>query len=193
MNLVPQTVRAFLARRAVFRLLVAGLILVSAANVYWFRHDFATLARVVFLRSDPEVARWQQWAQHYRRLFGMLKRGERIGVFREGYVSAGIVLERAPQGVVARRSLFVRGERPGVILTLAENAAEELLSSVPQTEPDAIWQMMKDRLYGRQITVWCDSDLDRLQQGGHLAFLRAIDTRPPYADWPAIKARLGEK
>ncbi len=71
--------------------------------------------------------------------------------------------------------------------------AKELLDSVPNTDPEKIWQMMKDRLYAHDIAVWNDPDLKRLQQGGYLAFMRAIDTRPSNLDWPAVKRILGEK
>lgn len=181
-----------LTRDRTFFGVLAVLILLALLPVVWFRHDFAALARSVG-PGDPDVARWQAWARHYDRLFAMLAEGERVAVLPEGSRSAGILLERRPEGMAARRSLFLRRERPGVILTLDDRTARELLDTVPETDPEAIWQMMKDRLYDRRITVWSDPDLDRLQRGGYLAFLRAIDTRPPGVDWPTVKARLGEK
>lgn len=186
---IPERLR----RDRTFFGVVAFLLVLSALNLYWFRHDFAALARQALPGEDSEVTRWQAWARHYDRLFGMLAEGELVAFQIEGSRSSGMVIERTPSGLVARRSPFVRREDPGVVLSLQPAAAEELLASVPGTDPDAIWQIMKDRLYGRQITVWSDPDLDRLERGGYLAFLRAIDTRPAAVDWPAVKARLGEK
>lgn len=182
-----------LSRDRTFFAVLAFLLGLAVVNLYWFRDDFASLARQVLPREDPEVARWQAWARHYDRLFGMLGEGERVAFQIEGARSSGIVIERTPAGPTARRSSFIRREKPGVVLSLEPGTAEELLASVPRTDPEAIWQMMKDRLYGRQITVWSDPDLDRLERGGYLAFLRAIDTRPSGVDWPTVKARLGEK
>lgn len=182
-----------LRRDRTFFGVVAFLLALSALNLYWFRHDFAALARQALPGGDPGVARWQAWARHYDRLFGMLAEGERVAFQVEGSHSSSIVIERTPAGLTARRSPFIRRENPGVVLSLGPGTAEELLGSAPGTDPDAIWQMMKDRLYGRQITVWSDPDLDRLERGGYLAFLRAIDTRPAGIDWPTVKARLGEK
>lgn len=184
--------RALLTRSPTFFAAIAFLFLLSGVNLYWFRYDFSVLAQQL-LQRDEELARWQQWARHYDRLFGMLAWGERVGIQREGQHSVGIVIERTPEGVVARRSLFLRRERPGVVLTLQQQTAEDLLASVPHTDPEAIWQMVKDRLYARQITVWSDADIGRLQRGGYLAFMRAIDTRPPNTDWPRVKSLLGEK
>src|SRR5262245_24957092 len=181
-------VSARLTRNSTFFGVLIGLLLLAAVPLVWFRHDFAAL-----LPDDSEVARWQAWARHYNRLFGMLGEGERVAVQLEGNRSSGIVLERRPEGMVARRSLFLRREHPGVVLSFKRDTAIGLLDSVPQTDPEQIWQMMKDRLYDRKITVWSDPDLDRLQRGGYLAFLRAIDTRPSGVDWPTVKARLGEK
>jgi len=185
--------RRLLVRNPIFLGIVGLLLLLTSINLYWFRHEFSVLARQILRQQDPEVARWAQWAEHYDRLFGMLVVGERVGIQLEGYHSAGIVLEHSPRGMVARRSLFLRREKPGVILTFQPRTAEELLATVPQTDPEAIWQMMKDRLYARQITVWSDPDINRLHKGGYLAFMRAIDTRPPNMDWPTVKALLGEK
>jgi hypothetical protein len=185
-------VSARLTRDSTFFGVLAGLLLLAAVPLFWFRHDFAAVPRVL-VPGDHEVARWQAWARHYDRLFGMLGEGERVAVQLAGNRSSGILLERRPEGMVARRSLFLRREHPGIVLSLERGAAEGLLDSVPQTDPEQIWQMMKDRLYDRKITVWSDPDLDRLQRGGYLAFLRAIDTRPSGVDWPTVKARLGEK
>lgn len=185
-------VSARLSRDSVFFGVLAVLLLLAVPPLIWFRHDFAALPGVL-APHDAETARWQGWARHYDRLFAMLGEGERVAIQTEGNRSSGIVLERRSGAMVARRSLFLRREHPGVVLILGRDTAEKLLASAPATAPDKIWQMMKDRLFGRQITIWSDPDLDRLQQGGYLAFLRAIDTRPSGADWPAVKARLGEK
>ena len=183
----------FLARSRAFFVVVAFLLLLAGINLYVFRYDFSVLARQVWQKEDAEVARWQRWARHYGRLFAMLGPGERVGIQLEGYRSSGILLEPTSQGVVARRSLFLRRERPGVILTFQRGTADKFLGTAPGTDPEAIWQMMKDALYGRQITVWNDPDIDWLQRGGYLAFIRAIDTRPPNVDWTTVKGRLGEK
>lgn len=181
-----------LARDRYYYATIAILIGLTASVAFAFRHDLAALGGRVIPVEDEEVARWEAWADHYDRLFGMLRWGERIGIQVEGQRGSGIVLERTAEGMVARSAFVLRREDPGVVLRLDRDAARDLLSSVPGTEPDAIWQMMKDRLYGRQITVWSDPDLDRLQEGGYLAFLRAIDTRPKGVEWPEIKKRLGE-
>ena len=182
-----------LLRRPIYFWVVGFLFLLAGINLYVFRCDFSVLAQQVLHKDDPEVGRWQQWARHYDRLFGMLRQGERVGIQLEGYKSSGILIERTPRGVVARRSLFLRSKKSGVVLTFQRATAEKFLSTVPGTDPEAIWQMMKDGLYGRQITVWNDPDTDRLYRGGYLAFMRAIDTRPANEDWPAVKRRLGEK
>ena len=185
--------RRLLIRQSSFFVLVGILLSLTVVNLYWFRHDFSVLAGQVLRRGDPELSRWQQWARHYDRLFAMLAPGERVGVQMEGWRSSGILIERAPETIVARRCLFLRREKPGVILTFQPQAAEELLASAPQTDPEAIWQKMKDGLYTRQITVWNDPDIGRLHKGGYLGLLRAIDTRPANLDWPAVKAILGGK
>ncbi len=69
-----------------------------------------------------------------------------MGIQLDGYRSSGILLERTAQRMVARRTLSLRREKPGVILTLPRQTAEEMLATVPQTNPEAICQMMKDRL-----------------------------------------------
>ncbi len=173
--------------------LLAILLLLAVANLYWFRQDFSVLAGQLFHREDPELNRWERWAWHYERLFAMLATGERVGIQLEGWRSSGILFERTPQGVTARRVLFLRHKRPGVILTFQPATAEAFLSSVPHTDPEAIWQKMKDGLYGRQITAWNDPDIERLHKGGYLALMRAIDTRPTNLDWTSVKAILGEK
>lgn len=182
-----------LSRNGPFFGLVGLLLLIAGINLYWFRYDFSMLAGQVMHREDIELARWQRWAQHYERLFAMLAPGEHVGIQLEGWRSSGILLERTPQGMMARRALFLRRERPGVILTFQPATAEALLASVPQADPEAIWQKMKDGLYGRQLTIWNDPDIGRLHKGGYLAFMRAIDTRPTNLDWATVKAILGEK
>lgn len=182
----------FLARGRNFYVAVGLLIALNVAVGYWFRHDFAVLANRVAPAEDAQVARWERWARHYDRLFGALRWGERVGIQVDGQHGSGIVLERTADGMVARRAFLLQSADPGVILKFDRDAAEDVLGSVPETDPEAIWQMMKDRLYGRQITVWSDPDLDRLEEGGYLAMLRAIDTRPKGVEWPAIKERLGE-
>lgn len=185
--------RELLFRRSFFFTIFGLLLLVAGLNLYWFRDDFAALAHKFLRGNDPDVARWERWARQYDQLFAMLGEGERVGIQIEGQRSSGIVLERTSQGMIARRSLFLGREKPGVILTFPRRTAEQLLASVPGTDPEAIWQMMKDRLYTRQMTIWNDPDIERLQRGGYLAFMRAIDTRPPDVEWPGVKARLGEK
>ncbi len=182
-----------LLRKPIYFSLVGFLFLLAGINFYLFRHDFSALAQQLLHKDDIELTRWQQWARHYDRLFAMLGQGERVGIQLEGHKSSGILIERTPRGIVARRSLFLRSEKPGVILTFQRATAEKFLATVPGTDPEAIWQMMKDGLYGRQITVWNDPDIDRLYRGGYLAFMRAIDTRPASEDWPTVKRRLGEK
>lgn len=171
---------------------IAICFVLAAANLYLFRHDFAALGARLLGREQQHVEAWQRWASHYDQLFGALPWGEKVGVQVAGQKSSGVVLERTADGMVARHALFMERAAPGMVLTFEPEAAEKLLASVPDTEPGAIWQIMKDLLYDRQITVWSDPDLDRLQEGGYLALLRAVDTRPPGVDWPEIKRRLGE-
>lgn len=185
-------ISGLLARDHYYYATVALLVAVTATVAFSFRHDFAALGSRVVPIEDEEVERWERWANHYDQLFGMLRWGERVGIQTSGQRGSGIVLERTGDGMVARRAFLLANEDPAVVLMIDRDATEDLLSSVPETEPDAIWQMVKDRLYGRQITVWSDPDLDRLQEGGYLAFLRAIDTRPKGVEWPEIKRRLGE-
>lgn len=181
-----------LAQDRYFYLTVVLLIVLTGSVAFWFRYDLAALGNRVTPVEDAELARWEAWARHYDRLFGMLREGERVGIQVSGQHGSGILLERTAEGMEARRAFVVTREDPGVVLKLDRDAARAFLSSVPDTEPDEIWQMMKDRLYGRQITVWSDPDLDRLEEGGYLAFLRAIDTRPKGVEWPEVKKRLGE-
>lgn len=181
-----------LHRRRAFAGLIALLALVAGCNVARWRQDFAALALCALPAADDELARWQQWARHYDRLFAMLAPGERVAIQVVGARSSGILLERSPAGMAARRSPFVRRHAPGVVLTLDAATANQLLATAPAGDPEGIWQMMKDRLYARQITAWSDPDVERLRRGGYLAFLRAIDTRPPGLTWPAVKALLGE-
>lgn len=185
-------VSRFFARGRNFYVAVGLLIALNLGVGYAFRHDFRALASRVAPAEDAEVARWERWARHYDRLFGPLRWGERVGIQVSGEHGSGIVLERTAEGMVARRAFLLRSADAGVILKFERDIAEELLGSVPETEPEEIWQMMKDGLYGRRITVWSDPDLDRLQEGGYLALLRAIDTRPKDVEWPEIKERLGE-
>lgn len=189
---MPSKLSRFLARDRNFYAAVLLLVVLAGTVGFFFRHDLRALTLGVAPIEDREVARWQEWTEHYDQLFAMLRWGERVGIQQEGQRSSGIILERTEGGMVARRAFIVARENPGVVLRLDRDATDDLLGSVPDTAPEEIWQLMKDRLYGRQITVWSDPDLDRLQEGGYLAFLRAIDTRPKGVEWPAIKERLGE-
>lgn len=170
--------------------LLVGLLVLSALFVVRFRGDFAVLAQHALGREAAQAEPWQRWANHYGDLFAMLPWGERVGIQVEGARSSGILLTRTADGMVAESRLFLRRAEPGVVLTMSRETAGELLATVPATEPDAIWQMMKDRLYGRQLTLWSDPDLTRLHEGGYLAFMRAIDTRPPDVPWTAVEALL---
>lgn len=182
-----------MVRNSTFFGLVALFFLVAGINLYVFRCDFSALAVEAFRHHDADLGRWQQWAQHYSNLFAALPWGARVGIQVEGCHSAGILLEKTSGGMAARRSAFLRRENPGVTLVFPPRTAEEMLASVEHTDPDAIWQMMKDRLYTRRLTIWNDPDIERLQKGGYLAFMRAIDTRPPDLDWPTLKAKYGLK
>lgn len=123
----------------------------------------------------------------------MLKTGEKIGILLDGSRSTGFLFVRDSRGVQVRRTMAMQKEMPGVVLSMDSQTAQKFLSSVEQTNPDQIWALMKDALYGREITVWADPNVQRLQAGGYLKFLRAIDTRPPNMDWPALKKIIGEK
>jgi len=180
-------------RKTFFYSLICFSLLITLILLYFYRYDFSELARKTLHREDPQVAAYQHWANHYYKLFSMLKPGERVGIQLRGARSSGILLERKTHEITARNVLFLKSERPGVILIMEPKTAKELLDSVPNTDPEKIWQMMKDRLYAHDIAVWNDPDLKRLQQGGYLAFMRAIDTRPSNLDWPAVKRILGEK
>lgn len=170
--------------------LLVALLALSGLIAYAFRGDFAVLAQRALGREAEQVEPWQRWANHYDDLFAMLPWGERVGIQLEGARSAGILLTRTADGMVAESRLFLRRAEPGVVLTMSRETAGELLASVPATEPDAIWQMIKDRLYGRQITLWSDPDMSRLHRSGYLALMRAVDTRPPGVPWPAVEALL---
>lgn len=172
---------------------IAVLLAIAAVNIYSFRHDFAALARGAVGGDRSEVARWQAFAQHYDRMFGMLAWNRPLAVRIKGRRSSGILIERDGDGVNVRPSLVLARAKPGVLLTIEPAAAEALLATVPHTDPGAIWQIMKDRLFAHEIEVWSDPDLDRLQRDGYLAFLRAFDTRPKGVDWDTIRIRLGEE
>ncbi len=182
-----------LDRKAIFYSLVLALLLVAGLNLYAFRHDFEALAVAVLPGEDGELARWQRWAAHYDRLFGMLVWDQPVAVRLEGCRSSGFLVSRDADGMTVERSLFLRFRDPAVILTFERAAADRLLGTVPHTEPDAIWQMMKDALNAREVTLWNDPDVGRLHRGGYLAFMRAIDTRPRNMDWPTVRTLLGEE
>ncbi|MEO5988239.1 MAG: hypothetical protein ABIU54_13575 [Candidatus Eisenbacteria bacterium] len=171
---------------------MAALLAVSLANAWMFRGDFRAAAGALFVRRDPQAENWERWARHYDRLFAMLASGERIGIQVEGHQASGYLLERTGGTMRGRSALLIRRQHPGVVLTIQQAAATEMLSSLDH-DPDSIWQEMKDRLSAREISLGCDNDVSRLQRGGYLAFMRAIDTRPPGMKWPAVKALLGEK
>lgn len=184
--------RTFLTIRFRFFLLIAFLGGVTLANLYWFRSDFGALAGRVTGQQASYAERWQAWAAHYDRLFGMLQEGARIGIQEEGARGSGLVLERRSGAMQVRTTLRLDSEGAGVVLILQRGLAEKLLASVPDGDPEAIWQWMKDLLNERRITIWSDPDLERLHAGGYLAFMRAIDTRPPDHAWPEIRRMLGE-
>lgn len=184
--------RTFLVIRSRFLALTVLLLGLTLANLYWFRSDFAALAGRISGRQASYAERWQAWASHYGRLFGMLQQGARIGIQVEGARGTGLVLERRSGGVHVRASLSLRSEGAGVVLILEPGLDEELLGSVPGTPAEDIWQWMKDLLNERRITVWSHPDLEKLTSGGYLAFMRAVDTRPPDHDWPEIRRMLGE-
>lgn len=191
MRLAPRLSRA-LARDSVFYGLVALALLLAVLFLYLFRADFAVLARQALRLDDPEVARWERWAGHNEQLFGALPWGEPVGVQVEGARSSGILLTRTGDGMTVERRLFLKRAEPGVVLSMSRETADDLLEEPERREPGAIWQTMKDLLYGRQLTLWADPDVERLQEDGYLAFMRAIDTRPADVPWPAVKVLLGE-
>lgn len=165
-----------------------------AANLAWIGDDLGTIGASVVGR-DAEAERWTRWVAHHERLFAMLHEGARIGIQVEGELGVGIIVERAPSGIGARRALHLASEEPGVVLTVAPDTAEALLRSV-DGDPEAIWQTMKELAAEQRVVVRVigeTSDLDALHAGGYLAFMRAIDVRPRDVDWPTIRARLGER
>lgn len=187
---LPRALRR-LPRRELLTALAVLALLVAAFNVYWFRHDFAALGGRLSGRHAEEAERWQQWARHYDQLFGMLSWGEPVAFQTAGHKSSGIVFERTADGMTARPALLLERADPGVVLVFEPGAAEQLLATAPATEPGEIWQMVKQLLYEGRIRVWSDPDLRRLERGGYLAFLRAIDTRPQGMDWQQVHAVLG--
>jgi len=185
--------RRFVAGGPAYWVTVAALLAVTIGSVVWFRHEFSILYSQVTGAEDDELKHWRAWAEHYDRLFEMLAWNAPIGLQIEGRdTSTGIVITRHEHGLTIARSLFLAGRDPGVILTVDAGTAEDLLATVPETEPDEIWQMMKDRLNARRISIWSDPDIQRLHRQGYLAFMRALDTRPPDAQWPEIHELLGE-
>lgn len=189
---LPARLSRALARGPAFYGLLAVLLAFAFLFVYLFRADFAVLGRQVLGLGDPEVERWEAWANHNSQLFGMLPWGETVGVQVGGARSSGVLLARTGEGIDAERRLFLKRADPGVVLTMSRETADGLLESVPGTPPEEIWQTMKDLLYGRRLTIWADPNVERLQEDGYLAFLRAIDTRPADVPWPAVKVLLGE-
>lgn len=189
---LPSRLSRVLARGPVFYGLLLLCLAVAGLFLFLFRADFAVLARLGLGLDDPEVERWEAWAGHHDRLFGMLPWGERVGVQVGVARSSGILITRTGEGMVAERRLFLERADPGVVLSMSRETADDLLASAPGSDPDEIWQTMKDLLYGRRLTLWADPDVERLQEDGYLAFMRAIDTRPADVPWPAVKVLLGE-
>lgn len=185
-------VRAALAG-PLFWVVLGGLLMVSAVSVIVYRQEFSVLGQQVGDGEDHELFRWRAFAQHYQPLFGMLVWDAPVGIqIDDRDASSGLVVTRDASGVHVRRTAFLRREDPGVVLRMDRGTAHDLLGSVPATAPDAIWQMMKDRLGARRIIVLSDPDLARLERDGYLAFMRALDTRPQELEWPQVRERLGE-
>lgn len=173
-------------------LILASLLLFSSANVYG---SWAEIRGLSAERSSDGLlneARWQEWAQHHRRLFAMIRPGERIGIQLEGTKTIGILLEMTEGGLMARSEVFLAAEKPGLVVTFRPELAERLLADVSDQDPESIWKTMKTGLNERNITIWSSADLERLEVGGYLGFMRAVDTRPANHDWATIRTRLGE-
>lgn len=188
-----RALKRFVAGGPAYWATIAVLLALAIGSAVWFRHEFSVLYRQVTGAEDEELERWRAWAEHYDRLFGMLAWDAPVGLqIAELDTSTGIVITRYEDGLTVTRSMFLANRDPGVILVMDASTAEDLLATVPETEPDAIWQMMKDRLNARGISIWSDPDIERLHQQGYLAFMRALDTRPPGTQWPAILELLGE-
>ncbi len=183
--------KRFIAGGPAYWVTIAALLAVAVGSVVWFRHEFSILYSQVTGAEDHELKHWRAWAEHYDRLFAMLAWNAPLGVqIEELDTSTGIVITRHEHGLTVARSVFLADQDPGVILTMDARTAEDLLATVPETEPDEIWQMMKDRLNARRISIWNDPDIDRLHRQGYLAFMRALDTRPAGSEWPEIHELL---
>lgn len=167
---------------------MAALVLI--ASLAWAGRDLATVGRGLVGR-DHRAEQWQRWVAHHDRLFGMLHEGSRVGLQERGELGVGIVVERAADGIVARRTLHLASERPPVVLVVETATADALLGST-DGDPDAIWQVLKEALAEGRITLWSDPDLQRLDAGGHLAFMRAVDVRPREVGWSTVRELLEE-
>lgn len=186
-----RALKRFVAGGPAYWATIAVLLALAIGSAVWFRHEFSVLYRQVTGAEDDELERWRAWAEHYDRLFGMLAWDAPVGLqIAELDTSTGIVITRYEHGLSVARSVFLADRDPGVILTMDASTAEDLLATVPETEPDEIWQMMKDRLNARRISIWNDSDIDRLHRQGYLAFMRALDTRPADHQWPEVEELL---
>ncbi|MBA2319738.1 MAG: hypothetical protein H0V89_01175 [Deltaproteobacteria bacterium] len=170
--------------------MVIGLLAVGLANLVFLRQDLPVAVGSAIGR-DAAADRWAAWVAHYESLFAMLHEGSVVGIQVAGERSVGVVVYRGSGGIASRRVLRLAAEDPGVILTIEPATAQALVARTTG-DPDEIWQIMKDRLSEGRIRIWSDPDPDRLYSGGYLAFMRAIDARPPDVDWLTIRRKLGE-
>ena len=184
--------RRFLLNTPALVLATVLLVVPAALAVSAFHPDFACWTRIVLRRPDPRPELWQRWANHYAGLFGMLPAPASIGIQYEGERAAGVSLHKSTTGFTASSQFLIARSHPGLVFILDESARAHLLNGFESRPPSDIWALMKSDLYAGHIHIWYDPDLDRLNRGGYLLLMRAIDTHPDGLDWKTVKQKLGE-
>lgn len=162
------------------RYLPAGVLILSIGTIAYVvatqGKPLAHLATFPFRHTPASDQRaWQQWANANAVLFGALHEGARIAILTDLRHSAGMLLEKEGGRMKARRCLFVKAARPGVVVVLDDRAARQLLALRPGPDPDQIWDATKQLLSSSRIQVYTLRDRQNLEERGYTDFLRALD------------------